>query len=170
MQVIEILAIVIVSVAVLIAIQFIIKKLNSWQAARQENAKALNETLTQLAKTLEVVVKSQIVFEQALVPEVGKLQKALLDSNAMTEKMLTGATKACEAIAVSTEKHRMTVEQLGKLLFDGGSKDALQVAQEEDRDRHYAEIAYRIAGKTPEEAKMLAEEELAGESTMYPSS
>ncbi len=75
------------------------------------------------------------------------------------EKIMTGTIKACEAIVVATEKHRETVAEFSKLVFPENKKDALQYANEVDKDRIYSEMGHRAAGKSDDEAAALAEEE-----------
>lgn len=86
----------------------------------------------------------------------------------MPEKVMTGVTKACEAIAAETVKHRESVEQFGKLIF-GKAKDQVESPSEHDRDRAYLEMAYRAQGHSPDSARDLAEIDQMKEASSYPS-
>lgn len=138
-------------------------------AREQERLGLFNEACARLARlndVLEILVKSQVSMEMRLATESDRFSKSLESAASMSEKILTGTAKACEAIAVTTEKHRETVASLGKLLFGTGSgKDALTQPSEQDRDLLAAEMAYRAQGNSPGEARALAEAEIEREAS-----
>ncbi len=140
----------------------------------KETAQKKLETAAALNKALEVLAKSQLALEMRIAAEAERfnmsileLRKALDEAAKSQEKIMIGTTKACEAIAVTTERHRETVASLGKLLFGSGTgRDALSQPTEEDRDRLSAELAYRAQGHSPEAAQVLADAEIDRERSM----
>lgn len=95
----------------------------------------------------------------------------ILSAYETTEKALNGVMKACMTIADETGKHRETVREFGKLVFGNDpGREALTIPSDADRDKKYAEIAYRAAGHTPEEAETMAELDEIKASSAYPTS
>ncbi len=90
------------------------------------------------------------------------------ESTKRAETLLAGTIKACEAIAVATDAHRKVVEAFSKTVF-GNDKDALQQADDLERDKLYVQMQHRAAGKSPEEARILAENEVEQNDALQPS-
>lgn len=131
-------------------------KLKARGAAKEAIAKASNDNMADLTQALSQAIL--VLKEVALVTK---------DASALQEKILIGTTKACEAIAITTEKHRETVISLGRLLLGPeGAKDSLTQPTEDDRDRLAAEMAFRAMGHAPGEAKDLAAAEIERESSL----
>lgn len=144
----------------------------AWRAIKA--ALATRETAEQertaaLVKLAEAI-SSAAIQSAASNAVIVKLEAALLRAADLEAKMLPGVIKACEAIAEATDKHRTGVAEFGKMVFGpNAGKDALAKPSEEDKDRIYAEMQYRAAGKSAEEAHDLASIELANDGAgLYP--
>ncbi len=149
-------------------------KLKAQSEKRRAQEQALASNLSNLAKSLEALVKTQLMMDSRLSTESEKLclvslelKKALDDAARMSEKILIGTTKACEAIAMTTEKHRETVAALGKILVGSSSGgDPLTQPTEQAKDLLAAEMVYRAQGHGAEEARALAADEIERESSL----
>lgn len=173
-SIINLLAFAVVCVAIYHGATILARKLKERDAKKLAADQELARLLGNLVKALEALAKSHITLDMRIAAEserfgsaATELQKTLDDAAKMSEKILIGTTKACEAIAITTEKHRETVASLGKLLFGpGAGKDALTQPSERDRDQLAAEMAYRAQGHSPEKAKALAEAEMDREGSL----
>lgn len=166
-NIINLVALAVVCLGIYHGVMVLAKKLKEENAKKQAAAQSLNVLLGDLAKAIEVGVKAQVAMEMRLAAEADRFAKSLDSASNMQEKILTGTTKACESIAVTTEKHRQTVASLGKMIFGAeAGKDALTQPSEQARDILHAEMAYRAQGNSPEEARALAEAEIERENSL----
>jgi hypothetical protein len=147
--------------------------------AREESAKrnkANIDTVARLAISQEALAAELATARtdfaaclRLLASRTDYLTESLNSSAKASEKILEGTTKACEAIAVATDKHRETVAEFTKLVVGPGmSKDSLETATDEHKDRVFSEMAHRAAGETPERARELAELEEMQAANSYP--
>ncbi len=164
---------VVVGILVLAAVALgnqLLKFLKAMKADYDAKAQAANAALANLAGAIHLATETLSAVVGEADARLVRVEKLLADATASSEKLLTGSLKACEAIATATDKHRASVEAFSENLFgrDRG-KEALEIPSEIDKDRAYTEMQFRAAGKTPEEARDLAEQELAHTGALYPS-
>ncbi len=140
------------------------------RAESAQRAAAANAAIDNLACAINAAVTGLVDAADRWDTRMAKVEKLLADAASNSDKILTGSTKACEAIAVATDKHRATVEEFSKTIFGKErGKEALEAPSDLDKDRAYREMQYRAEGKTSEEAADAANIDLIKEGAMYPS-
>lgn len=163
------LVIVILAIGAFGACQWLWKQAKAWKAASDEQKQVANAAIENLACAINHAVGKLVDSIDRYDGRMVAVEKLLTDAASTSDKLLAGTLKACEAIATETAQHRASVEAFSKNLFGQEPNKSLEMPTEYEKDKVYREMEYRAAGKPDNEARDLAEQDLAHTDAIYPS-